>query len=485
MTVAKYTMTLEQLLPETGSQLSALGCQQQLIEGITSDSRRVEPGSLFLACQGESANGADYIPKAAEQGAVAVLVNEHQQVQSQLPVIVVEGLEQRLAELAGRFYGNPSQSLHVVGITGTNGKTSCSHFIAQALQQLNHKTAVVGTNGYGFLGALHQASHTTPDAVYLQGLLANMLEEGAESVVMEVSSHALDQKRVAGVDFDIAVFTNLTRDHLDYHGDMASYGDAKGRLFREYGIKQAVINLDDPFSRTLLQQIDADVEVIGYGMELANDCSCGQIWVEDSCLSLAGTEVSLQTPVGQVAFSVPVLGKFNLHNLMATVAVLLAKGIEVADIQSAMAGLQGVEGRMQPIDPQSSDKLVVVDYAHTPDALEKTLLALRNHCHGKLWCLFGCGGDRDRGKRAQMAAVAEKFADSVLVTSDNPRSERPEDIIKEILQGFSKPDAVTVEVDRRSAIQQVLKMAKAWRCGVGSRQGTRGLPRNRRGAPSL
>ncbi|MCW8886428.1 MAG: UDP-N-acetylmuramoyl-L-alanyl-D-glutamate--2,6-diaminopimelate ligase [Motiliproteus sp.] len=466
MSITGPQMTLEQLLPQSADQLRALGCQQVMISGITLDSRQVQAGDLFLACQGELANGIDFIGKAEAQGAVAVLVNSEQQISETfgLPVIALENLEQRLPELGSRFYSQPSQQLHMVGITGTNGKTSCSHFIAQALQILNNSTAVIGTNGYGFLGDLKRASHTTPDALYLQGLLSQVQQQGAETVVMEVSSHALDQGRVNGVDFDVAVFTNLTRDHLDYHGDMASYGAAKTRLFRDFGISQAIVNLDDPFSRELLEQMPPEVEVIGYSQQplsgASGECCSGQVWVEDCCLSLAGTDVTLQTPVGTVSFSAPILGQFNLHNLMVTVAVLLTKGFGSTEISAAMAKLQGVEGRMQPIAVDVSDKLVVVDYAHTPDALEKALQALRSHCHGQLWCLFGCGGDRDRGKRAQMAQVAEAQADRVMVTSDNPRSEAPQAIIKDIRQGFSVKKPVLVEVDRRAAIEQVLRSAQ-------------------------
>ncbi|OMH36581.1 UDP-N-acetylmuramoyl-L-alanyl-D-glutamate--2,6-diaminopimelate ligase [Motiliproteus sp. MSK22-1] len=456
-------------------QLSRLGLQNVSCTGLTIDSRRVQKGDLFLACKGEQFNGLDFVPGAIEKGAVAILINSEQDLQcndKQVPVIAVDRLEQRLSELGNRFYHKPSEQLHMIGITGTNGKTSCSHFVAQALDLLSSKSAVIGTNGYGFLSSLDTASHTTPDALYLQRMFSDLHRQGAENLVMEVSSHALDQRRVSGVSFDQAVFTNLTRDHLDYHGDMEGYGAAKAKLFTDYGISKAIINLDDPFADKLLRLIPKTVEITGYSLgESAIDKvnaetgssqkkMINQIWVSQSSLGPQGIEVSLQTSLGQISFKTSIIGAFNLSNLMATLAVLIGRGFQLDQLSQIMARLQGVAGRMESV-ADGQGRLIVVDYAHTPDALEKALVALRSHCDGQLWCVFGCGGDRDTGKRTEMAAIAERLSDCPVVTSDNPRTENPELIIEDILDGFTSTEGVIVEADRAKAIALTLLKAKA------------------------
>ncbi|MEH6626954.1 MAG: UDP-N-acetylmuramoyl-L-alanyl-D-glutamate--2,6-diaminopimelate ligase [Motiliproteus sp.] len=462
MSIANYQMTLQQLLPDVAAMLSSMGHDKLCFSGLTIDSRKVKAGDLFLACQGATVNGIGFVDSAIKKGAEAVLINSQQTLKNcPVPVIPVPNLEQRLAEFGGRFYQQPSAKMQVVGITGTNGKTSCSHFIAQALTLLSSPSAVIGTNGYGFLDNLNRASHTTPDALYLQRLLAEMLEQGANNVVMEVSSHALDQGRVTGVQFDQAVFTNLTRDHLDYHGDMQSYGAAKKALFSDFGVHYAVLNLEDAYAAELIAVISGGVEILGYGIKQSQLAqSVPQIWVEKQQLSAGGIEATLNTPAGLISFSSTILGGFNLSNLMATVAVLLNMDFSPDAIAAVLGQLQGVDGRMQPV-AEINDRLIVVDYAHTPDALEKALLALRNHCRGSLWCVFGCGGDRDRGKRSEMAAIAEKYADRQVVTSDNPRSEPAEQIIEEILAGFSHRDNLSVEGDRRQAIALAVAQAQA------------------------
>ncbi len=463
MTAPGYQMTLAALLPEQRQRLVAAGMDGLAFTGLSLDSRRVLPGDLFLACRGERFNGADFIDAAVARGAAAVLVDQQVTVDGcPVPVITVSQLTQRLAELGSRFYAEPSRQMHLVGITGTNGKTSISHFIASALDLLGSRAAVIGTNGYGFLEALNSASHTTPDALSLQRLLAQLRDQGAKNVIMEVSSHALDQQRVAKVNFAQAVFTNLTRDHLDYHGDMGSYGAAKQRLFTDYGVRQAIINLDDPYARQLLDGMPAAVEVIGFGLQpspLTEQYRIKQLWVTQQQLSTEGIEATLATPRGALSFKSRVLGQFNLYNLMATAAVLQGLGFDSAQLAAVMAQLQGVTGRMQPIHA-SDGRLVVIDYAHTPDALEKALAALKQHCRGRLWCVFGCGGDRDRGKRPQMAAVAERLADQSVVTSDNPRSEDPAQIIDQVLEGFGAAAAVQVQTDRRTAIAAALAQAQ-------------------------
>ncbi len=439
MTICK-SMTLAQLLPA-----DTLGADVAVLEiaGLCNDSRRVRSGDLFLACQGASFDGAQFIDAVVQAGAIAVLVDADRDLpQACVPVIPVRDLSHRVAELAVRFYANPSQALHCIGVTGTNGKTSTSHFIARALQQLGCPAGVIGTNGNGFPDDLQPATHTTPDPLQLQHLLADLAVQGAESVVMEVSSHALDQQRIAGVCFRQAVFTNLTRDHLDYHGTLEHYGAAKARLFAEYGVEQAIINLDDAFGRQLAKSLPAQIDVLGYSLGRlladpapANDAHVRLCRVIHAEFSTQGIKAEIDTPWGKGLLRSTLLGSFNLGNLLATVAVLCGRGFPLPRVLEQLATLPKVEGRMQPVRSEGA-ALVVVDYAHTPDALEKALQALRSHCEGVLWCVFGCGGDRDRGKRPLMAAVAEQCADRIVITSDNPRREDPELIIDDIVAGL-------------------------------------------------
>lgn len=457
-----FSMDLQQLLPERRFAQSADAALK--VSGLTIDSRQVEPGMAFLACRGEQVNGIQFVDQAVANGAAVILVAADQLLANQqVPVIQVEGLEQRLGELADRFYGSPSERVAVIGITGTNGKTSTSHFIASALDQLGSRAAVMGTNGYGFLETMNQASHTTPDVVRVQRMLAELETEGAQNLVMEVSSHALTQQRVDHVHFQQAVFTNLTRDHLDYHGNMANYGAAKVRLFTDYGIAHGVVNLDDPFAETLISRIPASVHISGYGLapsSLVNRLSEPMICMERYHLSKDGIWGEMSTPQGNLPFKTHLLGRFNLSNLMAMVAVLQWRGYSNEQIAAQIELLKGVDGRMEAVT-EAGDRLVVVDYAHTPDALEKALRSLRGHCQGQLWCLFGCGGDRDKGKRPLMAAMAERWADQVMVTSDNPRSEKPEAIIDDVRKGFKSEQKVTIEMDRAKAIAKVLQQSKA------------------------
>lgn len=455
-------MQLQQLLPEQviPQAINSRG----LLTGLTIDSREVKPGMAFLACRGEQVNGADYIDQALAKGAAAVLIDASQSLADPtVSIVAVERLEQRLGELADRFYGQPSQMLNVVGITGTNGKTSTSHFLAQALNSLGHPAAVMGTVGYGLLNQLQAASHTTPDVVRVHQMMAEMKAAGAEQLLMEVSSHALDQHRVDRVNFDQAVFTNLTRDHLDYHGDMQAYGDAKARLFSDYGIRQAVLNLDDPFVGQLLDRIPAGVHISGFGLapsEQARRLSENMICMERYHLTTEGIWGEMSTPKGRLPFKSSVIGRFNLSNLMATVAVLQGQGFENEQIAHALHAINGVAGRMETV-ADDSGRLVVIDYAHTPDALDKALATLREHVQGQLWCVFGCGGNRDKGKRPLMAAAAEKRADSIVVTSDNPRSESADAIINDVVAGFSRNAVVRTIVDRAEAIRYVLQQADA------------------------
>jgi UDP-N-acetylmuramoyl-L-alanyl-D-glutamate--2,6-diaminopimelate ligase len=447
----QQTMTLQELLPEQVGQ-TASGI---VVSALSQDSRTISAGTLFIARNGLHHRGVDFVTAAVAKGAVAVLVeaadlNECPQVN--VPVIGIEQLKLQIGVIASRFYGYPSQSLRVIGITGTNGKTSCAHFLAQAMNRLGVKTAIIGTAGNGFPGALCKATHTTPDAIGLQRLFAELRYQGAEAVVMEVSSHALEQGRVSAVDFDYALFTNLSRDHLDYHGDMETYGAAKARLFRDFKLKTAVINRDDEFGRTLLADAQIGCRKVSVGRMQGTYVTAAYR------LALHGIEAELKTPQGSFAFASKVIGEFNLDNLLLVAAALQEQGFTLQQVVDGLASLESVPGRMQAV-VAANKPLVIIDYAHTPDALEKALNAVRAHTCGTLWCVFGCGGDRDQGKRALMGTVADQLADHLIVTSDNPRSENPDNIIAMIQDGIRchVPD---IETDRAAAIEKAIRQAK-------------------------
>lgn len=442
------------------------------VGGLTLDSRRVVPGEVFCACAGGQVHGRQFIDQAIAAGAVAVLCEAdeagHASVRwqngaggQQVPVLDVTCLSQQLGVIADRFYGRPSQHLSLVGVTGTNGKTSVSHFLAHALHDKADSAqtcALIGTLGNGLVGQLAPATHTTPDAITLHGLLAQMRDAGARSVVMEVSSHGLDQGRVNGVAFDTAVLTNLSRDHLDYHGDMAAYARAKQRLFIWPGLRHAVINTDDAFGRTVLGQLPPGVRALGYGLRAAAQGPDlrGYVRRQDS----QGLVLAVEGHWGRAEIETPLLGRFNASNLLAVLGVLLAHGLSLECAVSRLRDVPQVPGRMACFGG-GAHPLVVVDYAHTPDALAQVLDALRAHAAGRVWCVFGCGGNRDKGKRAEMGAAAERLADFIILTDDNPRQEDPWTIIAGIQAGLRKPDAAYVERDRARAIGRALTLAAA------------------------
>ena len=438
------------------------------ITGMSLDSREIQSGDLFLACTGLSVDGASFIDAAISNGAVAVLWETQPGIQSipltyrsksngdVVPVIAVSNLSQQAGILADRFYGQPSRALFVSGVTGTNGKTSVSQFLAQTLDA-DAPAGVIGTLGHGLYQHLEMGSHTTPDAVTVHRWLAELREQGATSVAMEVSSHALHQGRVNGVVFDCAVFTNLSRDHLDYHGDMQSYAEAKAGLFSMSGLRHAVINSDDPIGREILTSLPNNLSVLRYGLEAEY-----QPEVLGKCLSLSsdGVEVEVVTPQGKGRFHSKLLGRFNISNLLAVLAVLLLSGIPLQGALARLATVKPVAGRMETFGGDNKP-LVVVDYAHTPDALEQVLKALREHTEARIWCVFGCGGDRDVGKRPLMGAIAETQADEVILTSDNPRSEDPEQILANIKQGMTNPTHTQIQADRRQAIALAISQARS------------------------
>lgn len=427
---------------------------------LVTDSRRIQAGDAFLAFRGETMDGRDYIPQAISNGAGAVLWEEEGyrwDSNTTTPNIPVPGLRQQLGEIASAFYGEPSKKLWVIGITGTNGKTSCSHWLARSMSHLGRKSAVIGTLGNGFTDTLSETVNTTPDPVMLHGLLAEYLGQDAQAVAMEVSSHGLEQGRVNGMKFDVAVFTNLTRDHLDFHGDMASYGAAKRKLFAWPDLKFAVINSDDAFGLELAEFTrQRGVTTLTYGF--------GEADIRGSALTLDehGLSMHVSTPQGSATLSAKVMGKFNASNLLAVLATLLASGVALDQAITELSQTQPVAGRMQQIGGDGLP-LVVVDYAHTPDALEKALTNLREQCKGELICVFGCGGNRDKGKRPLMGQTASQLADYVIVTADNPRSEEPQTIIADIMAGIAADDVhrIRIEPDRARAIETAIRHAKA------------------------
>jgi UDP-N-acetylmuramoyl-L-alanyl-D-glutamate--2,6-diaminopimelate ligase len=374
-------------------------------------------------------------------------------------LVAVAGLSSKVGPIAGRYYGEPTRELTVVGITGTDGKTSCAHFIAQALHEETGSCGILGTLGYGRYGQTLSATHTTPDALSLQNNLATLRQQDAKYVVMEVSSHALAQERVAGVDFAVAMLTNLGRDHLDYHGDVSHYAAAKARLFLAHQPNHAVLNLDDAFGQQLQNAVTADV--VGYGLGERPPKSTAWIWGEALTLSPQGLQIKIRSSWGDGELSSRLLGRFNAHNLLAALATLLVLDMPFDAALRRLSQVATVSGRMERFGGDGLCPLVVVDYAHTPQALEQALQALRGHAAGRLWCVFGCGGERDPGKRPLMGTIAERYADNIIVTNDNPRGEQPRQIMRDILAGTHYPDRTSVIEDRHSAIQQAITAAAA------------------------
>ena len=429
------------------------------VSAMTLDSREVAEGTLFVALKGLQQHGLAYAEVAQKQGAVAIIWEADDSVlpaELSIPVIKIAGLRGQLGLIADRFYGAPSQSLKMVGITGTDGKTSISHFMAQAIDNC----AVIGTIGVGRLDDLQKATHTTPDILSVHKYLSEMKAQGVATVAMEVSSHALDQGRVDNVAFDVAVLSNLSRDHLDYHKTVEAYAEAKEKLFSWPDLKMLVLNFDDDFGLTIAQ--DKNIKkggcVLPYGIGSTQDYPQGSLVAENVVLSSQGisADISYGDEKGQLAVSV--LGSFNLSNLLATLGAMIGLGWSFTDALQKVNRVKTVEGRMEKVS--DADVLTVVDFAHTPNALETVLKALREHTRNKLICVFGCGGDRDTGKRPLMAAITEQYADVVIVTDDNPRTENPEVIMQGILAGFKQPQEVTVEHDRARAISMALHQAK-------------------------
>jgi UDP-N-acetylmuramoyl-L-alanyl-D-glutamate--2,6-diaminopimelate ligase len=430
---------------------------------LTADSRAVKRGDTFVAYPGGSRDGRAYIRQAIAAGAASVVWERRGfrwNAAWRVPNVALPDLRARAGAVAAHVYGHPGRRLRMIGVTGTNGKTTCSQWIARALNQRGVRTAVVGTLGYGLRGALRPLVNTTPDALWLQAQLGEFARRGAAAVSMEVSSIGLDQGRVAGVPFDIALLTNLTRDHLDYHRTMVRYRRAKARLFMTDTLTHAVLNLDDAFGVELAGAIGRrGLRVTGYGFGGVDPALRRLPRIAGGNLTCGadGVRFDVATPWGSARVRSSVLGRHNASNLLATLAVLLACDVRLKDAVAALECLRAVPGRMQRIGG-GRRPLAVIDYAHSPDALENVLRTLRDLTDGRLWCVFGCGGDRDRGKRPLMGEAASRLADRVIVTSDNPRFENPRTIINEVRRGVR--GACLVEPDRRRAITAALREAR-------------------------
>lgn len=458
-------LTLKQLL----SGLTACEYLPEIeVKGLSLDSRLIEQGYVFVALEGQLDHGLAYAEAAVNRGAVAVICDAKfdqycQQILSKLMsriiCVPVRDLQSKLGEIANQFYAAPSEKMFISGITGTDGKTSVSHFIAQAMNQAYGASAVVGTIGNGLINKLTESSHTTPDVINLHKMLADFIQQGIAHLSMEVSSHGLDQDRVAGVDFDVLVLTNLSRDHLDYHGDIEAYKQAKKKLFTENAGKSLVLNIDDAFGIELFNEGISSKAVWLYGLNIekvrqSEFYACAEnIQNQENGICFV-----LNSSQGVAEVTVHLIGEFNIYNVLACLCVLLQSGINFNHAIKYIEKLHTVAGRMELLLNKGQPS-VVIDYAHTPEALSQALINVRKHTNGKVICVFGCGGDRDTGKRALMGRVAQELSDLVILTNDNPRSESPEKIIDDIQQGIDSELQLIVEMDRKKAIQYAIKVA--------------------------
>lgn len=441
--------------------LAVLGLPTQpsdvALQGVTLDSRAVRPGFLFVAVAGTQAHGLDHLAEAVSNGAAAVLYQPDENVMPaacSVPLLAVEKLSEKLSVLANEFYQRPSEKLKVLAVTGTNGKTSVVWLLAHGLQRQGYKVACLGTLGFGVLGQLKPATHTTPSVFAIQAWLAEFVRQGVDYVCIEASSHALHQGRLIGTRVEQAVFTNLSRDHLDYHHSMESYAAAKRRLFVDFEPQHAVLNVDDKVTENWLQKGIKAKAVSRYGLNKAAD------WQAIEPLATVDGLHFQATFKGQsIEVDSPLYGLFNVENLLAVMAVLQHAGVAFEQLGNVLNDLPPVPGRMNRFYSASKRISLLVDYAHTPDALAKALQALKAHLQGRLICVFGCGGNRDRGKRKLMGAVAGKLADEVILTDDNPRFECSEQIIADIEQGITGSHQVIA--DRRAAIAQAIAQSRA------------------------
>ncbi len=440
------------------------------INNLQLDSRQVKQGDVFIAIPGEAGTGLNYIDSAVKAGAVAVLWEAeanaipfswfaNNQQAKRVPLIAITNLKLKLGEIVSLFYGNPSKSLNIVAVTGTNGKTSCVNFIAQALDK-KQSCGLIGTLGVGIYPDIVAGSHTTPDVVTMHKTLANFIEMNAKFAAVEVSSHALAQGRVDNIQFDVAIFTNLTQDHLDYHGTMENYLKEKTRLFQMPGLKTAIVNVNDSYGQAILKSTITE-NIITYGLDAS--INSPDIYATDIQYSANKTDFTLNTKQGSVFITSPLAGDFNVSNLLAVSAYLQLQGYSLDEIAERISIIKPVAGRMQKIN-MPGYPVVIVDYAHTPDALKQVLKTLHKQFKNNLTCVFGCGGERDMGKRFQMGGVADTYADLIVLTNDNPRNESAEEIIKQISQGINDTAKIIVELDRKKAIETAIKKTATQGC---------------------
>ncbi len=453
------TITLARLLKDIMPLPASLDVPCQ---GLTLDSRTLKKGDVFFALSGTQQQGHAFVQDALRKGAAAILIDttatSHIDTLDHTPCLSIQDLHKKLGMIASRFYQHPEHALSLIGITGTNGKTSCSHFIADALHHHGHPCGIIGTLGYGLYGQLRPLSHTTPDIFTLYRLLAELRDKGAKTVVMEVSSHALKQARIQGLTFKIGLFTNLTQDHLDYHGTLADYAACKRTLFEDYPLSYAIINHDDLYGQQWLHTLK-HIETFTYSLQNKALSSTHAVQAQHFSIDIQGIKAGLKTPWGEGVLHSHLIGQFNLYNLLATLTALGIYQLPLSDILNYLSKLHPVPGRMEKIGGQGQP-LVIVDYAHTPDALQKTLSLLKDYCAGELWCVFGCGGNRDSSKRPLMGAIAEQYANNILITDDNPRFEEAKNIAQDILAGFQDPAKATIEHDRRRAIFHAVSCAQ-------------------------
>ncbi|MBI5448232.1 MAG: UDP-N-acetylmuramoyl-L-alanyl-D-glutamate--2,6-diaminopimelate ligase [Gammaproteobacteria bacterium] len=432
---------------------------------LSLDTRTLTTGDVFFGIKGTQSDGHFFIEQAIKQGASAVVldttgsatVNTHTSTSRTVPIIHLPQLKDHLGEIAACFYGHPEHHLSLIGITGTSGKTSCSHYIAHALQASGHPCGVIGSLGYGLLPHLTPLEHTTPDVFTIYRLLAHLRKQGAKSVVMEVSSHALKQTRIQGLTFKVGIFTNLTQDHLDYHLTLDDYAASKRLLFENYQMEYALFNVDDALGKEWFNTLTGPLQKYPY--TLNEPTLTHAISAQSISSTLEGIKAMLKTPWGEGVLHSSLLGQFNLYNLLATLGVLSIYAIPLADALHYLSDLHSVPGRMEKLGGHDQP-LVIIDYSHKPDALEKALRTLKTYCKGELWCVFGCGGNRDALKRPLMGAIAERYANNLILTDDNPRDEDPKTIVQAILGGLAHPEQAVVEHDRRHAIHHAISCAQ-------------------------
>jgi UDP-N-acetylmuramoyl-L-alanyl-D-glutamate--2,6-diaminopimelate ligase len=431
------------------------------VTGIAADSRRLKPGNVFFAVQGATAHGLDFVSQAIEAGVVAIVwdASTGSAPETAVPMIAVDGLAGQLGEIANRWYDSPSRAVRMAGVTGTNGKTTVAWLAAECFNLLAEDAGYIGTLGSGIGKVSGACAMTTPPCLELHELIAGLRDQGAKHVALEVSSHALEQRRVDGVTFDSAIFTNLSRDHIDYHGSMNAYFESKAALFLDYDVRNRIVCLDTEYGVELADRCGANVVTVSTQLDLVPN-GRPHVFVRSVVAGDSGSHVMVRTSWGEAEFALPLPGDFNVANACEVLALLLCNDVTLETACDVLSKVKAPPGRMQRVGSSNEESApqVYVDYSHTPASLEAALKALRLHCNGKLWCVFGCGGDRDRGKRPMMGQVAASLADHVVVTSDNPRSEPPETIIADIVEGID--DEIVSLVDRAAAIRHAISAAQ-------------------------